>query len=83
MTLTTRQREVWNYWRNFQAEHRGVPPSIREAMVHFGMSSPNGIFGHVELLLKHGAFVRVLAPTEKRGIVAVDLSESVNQEVQP
>lgn len=70
--LTDRQRLVWQFWRDYQAAHRGVPPTVREAMESLEIDSPNGVTGHVGYLLKKGAMVRVLKRNESRGIVAVN-----------
>lgn len=77
MTLTARQREVHSYWRKYQESHFGIPPSIRDALSALGGASTESIYCHIRVLLKKGAFVRVLEPNESRGIVAVELEQEI------
>lgn len=72
--LTERQRDVWKFFREFQAAHYGIPPSFREVMEKFGMKSTEGVAYHVRTMLKKGAMVRALQENESRGIVAIEFN---------
>jgi repressor LexA len=55
--LTDRQKEVFDFLRSFQAEH-GWMPSLREIAVELGVSSLNGVAGHLDALERKGWIVR-------------------------
>lgn len=56
--LTDRQREVFNFMRDFYHEH-GYPPTIYEIGDHFGFSA-HGANCHIEVLVKKGVITRVV-----------------------
>jgi repressor LexA len=56
MELTTRQREVFDFVRNFIKE-RGYPPSVREIGEHFSIY-PRAAFDHLKALEKKGYLKR-------------------------
>ncbi len=49
--LTDRQREAYDFIKN-HIEDNGWPPTIREIGKHMGISSPNGVLGHLKALKK-------------------------------
>lgn len=50
---TPRQRQIlWTIYQH-QLAH-GVPPTMRELMAVFGMSSPNGVMAHLTALERKG-----------------------------
>lgn len=51
--LTKRQEAIYLHVEKTIAK-RGYGPSIRELMRHFDISSPNGVQGHLRLLIKKG-----------------------------
>lgn len=51
--LTERQKEILDYLVRMVQE-QGFPPTLREMMDHFGISSTNGITRHLEALEKKG-----------------------------
>lgn len=53
MTLTARQQEILDFIGDQCAQ--GNPPTVREIMVHFGFSGPNGVNCHLRALEKKGA----------------------------
>lgn len=54
--LTDRQREVFNFMRDFYHEH-GYPPTIYEIGDHFGFSA-RAAYCHLEVLEKKGVITR-------------------------
>lgn len=54
MTLTERQREVFDYLRR-QIETTGLPPTILELMEAFGWASPHAVAKHLDALVAAGA----------------------------
>lgn len=54
--LTDRQREVFNFLRDYYHEH-GFIPSMREIADHFGFT-PRSAMGHLEALEKKGFISR-------------------------
>ncbi len=57
MSLTERQREIYNYIVAFRRDN-GCSPSIPEIQRHFGIRSPNGVAGHLHALEAKGAIRR-------------------------
>ncbi len=53
MALTRRQREIYEYVRDFVAE-RGYSPSLEEIGEHFGLSSVATVHKHVHHLVEKG-----------------------------
>lgn len=53
MTLTDRQREIYDYIVAFRREN-GCSPSIPEIQRHFEIRSPNGVAGHLAALEAKG-----------------------------
>ena len=67
MTLTDRQREIYDYIVAFRNEN-GCSPSIPEIQRHFGIRSPNGVAGHLRALETKGIIRRA-----ERGSRQIDL----------
>ncbi|MEP7366891.1 MAG: transcriptional repressor LexA [Acidobacteriota bacterium] len=57
MTLTDRQREIYDYILAFRREH-GCSPSIPELQKAFSIRSPNGVAGHLNALIAKGVLRR-------------------------
>lgn len=57
MSLTDRQREIYDYIVAFRREN-GCSPSIPEIQRHFGIRSPNGVAGHLQALEAKGIIRR-------------------------
>jgi SOS-response transcriptional repressor LexA len=51
--LTTRQRAIWRYIRDYHAEHRHGC-CVRDLCRRFRMASPNGGASAVEVLIRKG-----------------------------
>jgi SOS-response transcriptional repressor LexA len=51
--LTARQRAVWQYIRDYHAEHRHGC-CVRDICRTFGMASPNGAMCHLTPLIRKG-----------------------------
>lgn len=51
--LTPRQRQVWEWIRDYHARER-LAPSLRDVQKHFGFGSPNGARCHVEAIARKG-----------------------------
>jgi len=51
--LTDTQQRILDYIREYIVEH-GYPPAIRDIGKAFGISSPNGVMGHLRALQKKG-----------------------------
>ena len=49
--LSDRQRKVYDFIKT-HIEDNGWPPTIREIGKHMGISSPNGVLGHLKALKK-------------------------------
>ncbi len=67
MTLTERQREIYDYIVAFRREN-GCSPSIPEMQRRFGIRSPNGVAGHLRALEAKGIIRRA-----ERGSRQIDL----------
>lgn len=65
-TLTTRQREVYDFIRE-KIRSRGYGPTVREIGTHFKISSPNGVMCHLKALEKKGLIHR--EPNMSRAIM--------------
>ncbi|MCC7235475.1 MAG: repressor LexA [Bryobacterales bacterium] len=57
MTLTRRQREIYDYILTFRRDH-GCSPSIPELQKAFAIRSPNGVAGHLNALIAKGMLRR-------------------------
>ena len=68
MTLTNRQREIYDFILAFRREH-GCSPSIPELQKAFAIRSPNGIAGHLNALIAKGHLRR-----SDRGSRNIDLT---------
>ena len=55
--MTRRQQHVYEFVISHTRAH-ARPPSVREIMVHFKLSSPNGVQGHVNALCAKGYLER-------------------------
>ena len=69
MTLTDRQREIYDYIVSFRSEN-GCSPSIPEIQRHFGIRSPNGVAGHLHALETKGIIRRAERGSRQIDIVA-------------
>jgi repressor LexA len=56
-SLTSRQREIYNFIRS-KIQGRGYGPTVREIGVHFQIKSPNGVMCHLKALQKKGLIHR-------------------------
>jgi len=63
--LTERQQQVLDYIA-CHIHDRGIPPTVREIGKHFGITSPNGVAGHLQRLERKGCIE--LLPDTSRGI---------------
>lgn len=68
MTLTARQREIYEYILAFRREN-GCSPSIPELQRAFAIRSPNGVAGHLNALITKGLLRRA-----RRGSRNIDLT---------
>jgi repressor LexA len=57
VTLTDRQRSIYDFILAFRREH-GCSPSIPELQKAFSIRSPNGIAGHLNALIAKGVLRR-------------------------
>jgi len=64
-TLTDRQQEILDYIETRVATH-GMPPTVVEIATAMGLSSGNGVRGHLQALARKGAIE--LVPNASRGI---------------
>lgn len=71
MELTARQREILDFILAFRRAN-GCSPSIPEIQDHFGISSPNGVAGHLRALEAKGA-IRMANRGSRRIDVPSDL----------
>lgn len=71
--VTSRQREVLNFMRGFQARH-GVPPTVREIGERFRIT-PRAAFDHLRALERKGELQR--RPSAGRTSRALSLPEAV------
>lgn len=55
--ITERQQAIFDFIRTTLAS-RGIPPSMREIGERFGISSTNGVEGHLAALERHGLIIR-------------------------
>ena len=70
--LTERQKEILDFIRETVAAS-GMPPTVAEITAAMGVSSTNGIRGHLQALERKGAIE--LIPNASRGIRLLDLEE--------
>ncbi|NOX43088.1 MAG: transcriptional repressor LexA [Gammaproteobacteria bacterium] len=63
--LTQRQKEVLEFIKK-TVEQQGMPPTVAEITTDLGVSSTNGIRGHLQALARKGAIE--LVPNASRGI---------------
>ena len=57
MTLTRRQKEIWDYLAAYVEEH-GYAPTLEEIGAHFGLSSPATVHKHLSNLERKGLITR-------------------------
>lgn len=55
--LTDRQRQVFEFIRDYQEQH-GYPPSFKEVGESMGINSPNGVMVHMRALERKGKIRR-------------------------
>jgi len=70
--LTERQLQILEYIKEIVAAN-GMPPTVAEITAAMGVSSTNGIRGHLQALARKGAIE--LIPNASRGIRLLDFSE--------
>ena len=70
--LTARQRQILDFIREILAAS-GMPPTVAEIAAAMGVSSTNGIRGHLQALERKGAVE--LIPNTSRGIRLLDQPE--------
>jgi len=75
--LTGRQSQILDYIRETVAAS-GMPPTVAEITVAMGVSSTNGIRGHLQALARKGAIE--LVPNASRGIRLLDQAESEDEQ---
>lgn len=75
-TLTTRQREIYNFIRS-KIQGRGYGPTVREIGIQFHIKSPNGVMCHLKALQKKGLIHR--EPNMSRAIQLLDDPTSAPQ----
>ena len=63
--LTERQQQVLDFIA-CHIHDRGIPPTVREIWEHFGITSPNGVVGHIKTLERKGYIEHM--PDTSRGI---------------
>jgi repressor LexA len=68
-TLTSRQREIYNFIRG-KIRGRGYGPTVREIGIEFEIKSPNGVMCHLKALQKKGLIHR--EPNMSRAIQLLD-----------
>ena len=68
--LTERQKEIFDFIRETVAAS-GMPPTVAEITAAMGVSSTNGIRGHLQALARKGAIE--LIPNASRGIRLLDM----------
>lgn len=57
MTLTKRQREIYDFLKD-RIQNRGYGPTVREIGDHFEIKSPNGVMCHLKALERKGLITR-------------------------
>ena len=75
--LTERQRQVFDFIRERVAAS-GIPPTVAEITAAMGVSSTNGIRGHLQALKRKGAIE--LVPNASRGIRLLEQPESEEEQ---
>ena len=75
--LTERQSQVLEIIRK-SVESSGIPPTVAEITLAMGVSSTNGIRGHLQALERKGAIE--LVPNASRGIRLLDQAESEQEQ---
>lgn len=73
-TLTRRQRQILDYYREYTSHHR-ISPTLEEVAQHFGLNKVT-IFGHVSELERKGALKRAAKGISRGLSVAGEESES-------
>ena len=76
--LTARQHQVLEYIRE-TLEAKGMPPTVAEIAAAMGVSSTNGIRGHLQALERKGTIE--LVPHASRGIRLLEQAESEEQRI--
>ncbi|WP_455207333.1 transcriptional repressor LexA [Kaarinaea lacus] len=74
--LTERQKEILDFIKETVAAS-GMPPTVAEITAAMGVSSTNGIRGHLQALERKGAIE--LIPNASRGIRLLDLESEEEQ----
>lgn len=69
--LTSRQREIFDYFREVFATD-GTSPTVREIGSHFGIRSPNGVMCHLRALTKKGILIKREGPQSSRCVRIAD-----------
>ena len=64
-TITDRQRKIYEFIRSV-TEAGGIPPTVREVGLHFGIKSTNGVQKHIQALIRSGHLSR--DPGKSRGL---------------
>lgn len=80
LTLTRRQRQILDFYREYTDHHR-ISPTLEEVAQHFGLNKVT-IFGHVSELERKGALKRA-AKGISRGLRVADESEGSSGTVLP
>ncbi len=73
--LTSKQQQIYDYIRAFQAEH-GYPPSVREIGEAVGLSSPSTVHFHLKGLEEAGVITKAAGKTR-----AISMSAPVAEEM--
>lgn len=76
--LTERQSQILEYIREMVASS-GMPPTVAEITAAMGVSSTNGIRGHLQALKRKG--VIELVPNASRGIRLLDQAEAEDEQL--
>ena len=70
MSMTARQREIYDFIRSFSKENGGVAPSFDEMAAYAGLASKSGVYRVIAALEERGLIHRL--PHRARAIVVVD-----------
>jgi len=71
VTLTHRQREIYDFIVAFRREH-GCSPSIPEIQKAFAIRSPNGVAGHLNALITKGLLRRSVRGSRNIDLIAAE-----------
>jgi repressor LexA len=78
MSITTRQRQLLDFIKQFQREE-GLPPSLRDMCAALGLSSPGSLLRHLQILESEGHLTRLLGkkrtwrPTNRSLMISIPL----------